>query len=209
MDKCDASTAKPMGLCIDQGTVVNNKLESTYGGIVVVYATGGMVASAIEKGDLGITINKTHTKMTVDISNQFQLQTFIEWAKEEKASVFQTHLFVYKDSVRIIENPNEVIKKKSRRFLAVCKESDGSISHYIINHPNASSLYQSVKMTMDYLKDVENVTQIMFMINLDTGCQNFYNVYRPNGDVYNDHYFKGESNFTVNQAANLLTYYYE
>lgn len=209
MDKCDATIAKPMGLCIDDGNVVNNKLESSYGGIIVVYATGGMVASAIEKGDLNITNSKTHAKLTIDVRNQFQKQSFLEWAKEEKATVFQTHLFVYKDSMRIIENPNELVKNAPRRFLAVCKEEDGSVSHYIVNLPTASTLYEGVRKAKDYLKNIEDVAQIVFMINLDTGCQNFFNIYNPNGNIKQETNFNGDMKLTVNQAANLLAYYFE
>ncbi len=209
MDLCDASIAKPMGLCIDDGNIVNNKIENTYGGIVVVYATGGMVASAIEKGDLNITNSKTHSKMTIDVRNQFQKQAFIDWAKEEKATVFQTHLFVYKDSLRLIENPNERMKNAPRRFLAVCKEEDGTVSHYIVNLPRASTLYQGVVKAKEYLKNIEDVTQIVFMINLDPGCQNFYNVHNSDGSKKLESNFNGDPNLTINQAANLLAYYYE
>lgn len=208
MNNCDASKATPMGLCIDDGNVVNNKLEA-YGGIIVVYATGGMVASALEKGDLGVSNSKTHEKMTLDVRNPYQKQKFIDWAKEERATVFQTHLFIYKDSLRIIENPEEHIKNAARRFLAVCKEEDGSVAHYIINLPTASTLYQGVVKARDYLKNLEDVSQIVFMINLDTGCQNFYNIYNPNGTLKNEKNFMGDNNFTVNKAANLLTYYFE
>lgn len=207
MDKCEASVARPMGLCIDDGNIVNNKIEKNYGGIIVVYATGGMVASAIERGDINITNSKTHEKLSIDVRNPFQKQKFIDWAKDEKATVFQTHLFIYKDSLRIIENPDERIKNAPRRFLAVCKEGKGTVSHYIINLPTASTLYQGVLKAQDYLKNTEDVSQIVFMINLDTGCQDFYNIYNPNGSLMREKNFSGEK--TINQAANLLAYYFE
>jgi hypothetical protein len=208
MDNCTASIAKPMGLCIDDGNIVNNKVEDGYGGLIVVYATGGMVASAVEKGDLTIK-DKTKGNVTINIKNLFQKEQFISWAKEERATVFQTNLFIYKDSVRLIENPNEKQKDAARRFLAVCKEEDGTVSHYVVNLPTASTLYQGVKKAKDYLKNIEDVAQIVFMINLDTGCQNFYNVFNSDGSRKSERNFTGDQNLTLAQTANLLAYYFE
>lgn len=208
MDNCLASIAKPMGLCIDDGNVVNNKVEDSYGGLIVVYATGGMVASAVEKADLTIK-DKTRGSVTINIKNSFQKEQFINWAKEERATVFQTHLFVYKDEIRVFQNPNEKITNAPRRFLAVCKEEDGSVSHYIINLPYASTLYQGVVKAKDYLKNIEDVAQIVFMINLDTGCQNFYNVFNSDGSRKSERNFNGDPDLTLNETANLLAYYYE
>ncbi len=47
------------------------------------------------------------------------------------------------------------------------------------------------------------------MINLDPGCQNFYNVNNFDGASKMESNFTGDPNMTVNQAANLLAYYYE
>ncbi len=85
--------AKPMGLCIDDGRFVNNRIESGYGGLVIVYATGGMVASALEKGDLSVK-DKTRGNVTLDIRNPFQKEQFIIWAKEKELPFFK-HIYLF------------------------------------------------------------------------------------------------------------------
>ena len=205
MTDCIASIASPVGLCIDNGVVVNENLSDNLDGLVIVYATGGAVATNLKVGDLSITY-QNGTKKTVDIKNNaFQRAEFIKWAKDLSATVFQTHLFVYKDNITISPfNSSSVIAP--RRFLAVCRIG-GEIVHYIINLPFSASLYNGSIKAYNYLKKYEDVTEVTFMINLDPGCQNIYQVYNKNGTISNDSNFKGD--VSIINAANLLVYYYE
>jgi hypothetical protein len=51
---------------------------------------------------------------------------------------------------------------------------------------------------------VENLT---FIINLDTGCQDVFEFYKPNGAVDRRKGFSGTAQ--LNQSTNLIVYYYE
>ena len=206
MDNCDANSAYPVGLCIDQGRVVNsNLMDGKLDALAIVYATGGMVASDLDSGKLKI-VTKDNGSKTLDIRNSpFQKAEFMKWATDMEATVFQTHLFVYEDKIMMGTNSSQTMQP--RRFLAVCKEDDGSISHYLINLPTASTIYNGVKKAYRILKEWEEVNQIVFMLNLDTGCQDVLSVFDLKGTPYRDDLLKGGT--PISNSVNLLAYYYE
>lgn len=203
MSTCEAYSAKPVGLCIDNGRVVNESLEDKMDGLIIVYATGGLVSTNLKNGNLTITL-ADNTKKTVDIrNNPYDRALFIKWAKEQQATVFQTHLFVSDNTVSIANNSSSVTA--SRRFLAVCKKGS-DIFHYIINLPTASTLLDGTNKAYNYLTKYENVT-VSFMINLDTGCQDVLRLYDKDGVENSSKNFRGQ--LDPSAAVNLLVYYFE
>lgn len=203
MTDCLASIAKPVGLCIDNGNVVNYDLKENLDGLAIVYATGGMVASNLKNGDL--TVSGAGGKKTLDIRNVFQKQEFIKWAQENSATVFQTHLFFYGNKLTIGSNSSQ--EKRERRFLAVGKDDSGDVKHYLVNLSGANTLYQATLKVSKYLQEYEDVENLIFLINLDTGCQDVFETYKPTGAVEKRKGFSGKAPIT--QATNLIVYYYE
>lgn len=203
MTECDANIAIPVGLCIDNGKVVNNKLDEKLDGLAIVYPTGGMVATNIKNKDL--TINDAGVKKTLDISNAFERQEFIKWAQNNSATVFQTHLFFYSNKLTIATNSSP--NKRERRFLAVGKDDSGDVKHYMVNLSGANTLYQATLKVSKYLQEYEDVENLIFLINLDTGCQDVFETYKPTGAVDTRKGFSGKAPIT--QATNLIVYYYE
>jgi hypothetical protein len=207
MNSCEfPSLASPIGLCIDQGNVVNsNLLRDKLDALAIVYATGGMVATNLVDGNLKITYPDKSTK-TVDIRNDaYGKIEFIKWATDEEATVFQAHLFVYEDKLKLGTNADATMA--TRRFLAVCKEANDQIAHYVINLPTEATLYKGATKAFRILKELEEVKQIVFMINLDTGCQNVFNAFDEAGGQHSNPLLKGDR--PINSAINLLAYYYE
>lgn len=203
MSTCDVYSAKPVGLCIDNGRVVNESLEDKMDGLIIVYATGGLVSTNLKNGNLTITL-ADNTKKTVNIrNNPYDRAEFIKWAKEQQATVFQTHLFVSDNTVAIANNSSTVAA--SRRFLAVCKKGT-DIFHYIINLPAPSTLLDGTNKAYNYLTKYENVT-VSFMINLDTGCQDVLRLYNKDGIENTSKNFRGQ--LDPSAAVNLLVYYFE
>lgn len=204
MTYCESSIAKPVGLCIDRGTLVNNTLVDNLDGLAIVYATGGIAVSNLKDGDLTVTTTD-NKKKTLDLKNAFQRAEFIKWAAENEATVFQTHLFCYKNELKVYSNGST--DKRERRFLAVCKDDSGVVYHYIVNLSGWNTIYDaSVKVTK-FLKDTEEMGNIVFLINLDTGCQNVFEVKKPDGSTDTREAFKADKD--LSQAVNLLVYYYE
>ena len=203
MTDCQANIAVPVGLCIDNGNVVNFNLKPDLDGLLIVYPTGGIVASNLKNGDL--SISTTNGKRTLDIRNSMQRQEFLSWAKDNLATVFQTHLFYFGNKIQIA--PNSSPDKRERRFLAVGKDTSGEVKHYLINLSGANTLYQATLKVSKYLQDFEDVSNLTFLINLDTGCQDVFEFYKTNGSLDTRKGFSGKSPIT--QATNLIVYYYE
>jgi len=206
MNMCETPAyATPIGICIDQGKVVNEDLVyDRLDALAIVYATGGMVVSNLKAGNLRVTGKEGNASVYDIRKSAYHKSLFVDWAQVNEATVFQTHLYVFEDKIMITSNGSST--KASRRFLAVCKYSGNSICHYIINLPVASTENEGVRKAYRILKEGEGVEQIVFMINLDTGCQNVFNFYR-NGSLETNSLLKGSE--SISSAINLLAYYYE
>ncbi len=204
MTTCEVSTANPVGICIDNGIPVNETIEDDMDGLVVVYATGGMVVSNLKDGDLTVT-NKDGSKSVLNIRNAFQRSVFFKWASENSATVFQTHLFYFKNKTLVFPNGSNALRE--RRFLAVGKKADGSIRHFLVNLSGANTLYNATNKVVNYLKSYEDVIDLIFLINLDTGCQDVYHVNKSDGTKNTSKGFYGQQ--SLYNATNLIVYYYE
>jgi hypothetical protein len=185
----------PVGLTIDNGVIVNQTLED-FDGLIIVYATGGVVATNLENGDLNIP-----GIGTLDIKNSYyDKQTFLKWATDNQATVFQTHLFVYKNEL-LPGIDNDVVRE--RRFLAV-GNSGATKVHAIVNSPLKTTLRDGASRTLKFLNEYKGMS-VIFMINLDPGAQNVFFLYDEFGNESD--VIKGT--LPIEHAANLLVYYYE
>lgn len=203
------SYGTPVGLTIDNGKLVNKNLGKDYNGnpfdgLIIVYATGGIVATDLRKGDLTLQGGGIASGRKFDIRNNWQDRNdFIAWAQEQEATVFQTHLLVYKNQLAIGYNGSS--KSQERRFLAVGKDkSSGDLCHVILNLPEYTALYNGAVRAKKFLNDTGNM-EITFMINLDTGYQDVCFLYNKDASV--NTLIHGQK--SLEYAVNLLAYYYE
>jgi hypothetical protein len=204
MTECDATIARPVGLCIDNGVLVNNAIKDNLDGLAIVYATGGMAVSNLKDGDLSIT-NADGTRENLNLRNAFQRTRFINWAKDNEATVFQTHLFYYKNNVEVFYNASPELRE--RRFLAVGKDSDGTIRHFLVNLSGFNTIYNATIKVSNYLKSDEDIEDLIFLINLDTGCQDVFQLKTKVGGVDNRSGFSGKA--SLSESTNLIVYYSE
>lgn len=201
MSNCDGYNATPVGLTIDNGVVVNRTLED-FDGLVIVYATGGVVATNLEDKDLTVQGgNISGVKLDLK-GNSLHRNQFIKWCKDKEATVFQTHLLVYKNELKFGRNASR--SSRERRFLAVGYDDDGQVVHCIVHSPENTSLYEGSKRVLKFLNDFKEM-DVTYMINLDTGCQDIFELRNSNGSKNNT--MRGRK--SIRDAANLLTYYYE
>ncbi|MFM7021131.1 MAG: hypothetical protein ACKOXC_10065 [Aquirufa sp.] len=199
------NTVLPVGICVDNGKVINKSTEANLGGLAMVYASGKIQVENLKNNS--ITIRQRNGSTTsLNLADPFDKNLFFKWAEDVRATVFQTHLFAYKNQLLIGQNANNY--KDYRRFLAVCTTSSGELVHYIINLPFNSTILEGSSKAIDYLKNIENVKDIAFIINLDTGAQNTLFSYHPKtGTPLPNPNFSGTK--TLKDAINLIAYYYE
>lgn len=200
MSSLDQSTAGIVGLTIDNGKVINLKLKTDgLDAFVVVYPNG-----EIEVKDLGegtITFSGTGEDKSFDMTKENFVARFIDWAKENKLTVFQTHLLGKDNVLKVGSNcsPDEA----ERRFLIVAENSRKERYHFIIHKPTPSTLYDGSKAVLEYIKSRRY--KVLSMINLDTGAQDVFGFYSSSGNKST----KLQGKLDINKARNLIVYYFE
>ncbi len=202
MDNFDPKLAGPVGLTIDNGIIVNKRIAD-FDGLVIIYATGGIVATNLKDKNLTVQ-GGSISGIPLDIKgNAFHFDEFLKWCKDNEATVFQTHLLVYKNKLKI-SSFNSSPDPRERRFLAVGTDEEGNLVHCIVHSPQYTTLYEGSKQVLNFLNEFKELN-VTYMINLDTGAQNVFSLYNSDGKI--DPTVKGT--IPVNDAINLLVYYYQ
>jgi hypothetical protein len=202
MDNYDSKLARPVGLTVDNGIVVNKGIAD-FDGLVIVYATGGVVATNLKDKNLTVQ-GGSISGIPLDIKgNAYHFNEFLKWCEENGATVFQTHLLVYKNTLKI-SSYNSSSKSQERRFLAVGNDAEGNLVHCIVHSPEYTTLYEGSKRALNFLNEFKEM-DVMWMINLDTGVQDVFSLYDSDGKI--NPTIKGK--LTVSEAINLLVYYYQ
>lgn len=187
----------PTGITVDNGKLVNRSLRDDMDALVIVYATGGIVVSDIDNGDL--YINKLGKKL--NIRDRDDKYDFIDWAEEEQATVFQSHLLAYKNQLRIGTNSDR--DKARRRVMVLVTNRNNEVYHVFFNIREEVRLYDISESLLNYL--TQRNFNVIAMVNLDTGSYDIMEVYDEQNDIVSG--IKGDPNFSVRKATNLITYY--
>ncbi|MEQ1747513.1 MAG: hypothetical protein ABMA02_18935 [Saprospiraceae bacterium] len=189
------------GLTIDNGVVVNESLIcDKMDALVIVYASGGIAVSDLRVG--GLSVSGIPRKLNL-CSSSTDLDDFIEWAKEEGATVFQTHLLAYKNEVKV-KRATSSKTVRERRFLAVGKDESGKYVHVIVHNPDQTTLYDGTEKVLRFLREFKDM-DVTFMINLDTGAQDVFELHNPDCSVNST--IKGQK--PPSAAVNILAYYFK
>ena len=187
----------PTGLTVDNGKVVNRNYRDDMDGLVIVYATGGIVVSDIEEGNLWLQ----SIERRVDAKESADRTALISWARQEEATIFQTHLLAYRNELRIDSRGRT--EKAERRMLALAIDEKGEVIHILFNIQEDVYLYDISRDILSYLQEKE--MNVVAMLNLDTGWYNILEVYDKDGDKYDR--MQGDKPLT--KATNMVAYYYE
>ena len=193
---------KPVGLTIDNGVIINESLHNDMDGLVIVYATGGVVASNLEDKDLTVQ-GGSISGVKLNLFNSLHKTSFVKWCEDRKVSIFQTHLLIYKDELQI-SSVNSDQSKRERIFLAVGNDEDGNLVHCVINSPEFTTLYEGTKRVKQFLNEFKEM-EVIFMINIDPSSHGIFEVFNQNGTQ--NEFISGSQQ--ISRAYNLLVYYYE
>ena len=191
------------GLTIDDGRIVNNSLiNNRMDGLLIVYATGGIVAVNLKDCDLTIDGNNGRKydlrKSAIDLAD------FMSWAMKNNATVFQTHLLVYKNKL-LVSDTNSSPGTMPRRLLVVGHDTLGNIVHIIVNSADQATLYKAAASVYNIIAEQKLLKDIAFMINCDSGIGDVARVFHQNKSLDSD--FEGRAG--VENAYSLLAYYWE
>lgn len=199
------NTALPVGICVENGKIINKTVEKNLGGLSMVYPSGRIIVQNLNDKFISVT-QKNGGQQKLDLNDPFDKSIFFKWAEDVHATIFQTHLFAFQNRYLVGNNSNNF--KDLRRFLASCTNEKGEAIHYVLNLPFNTTILEGSKIVLTYLKNTERVKDIHFLINLDTGAQNCLITYNPkNGQPLENPNFSGTKQ--IKEAINLLAYYYE
>ncbi|MCP4176157.1 MAG: hypothetical protein GY756_00145 [bacterium] len=192
------ATAKPVGLCVDNGVILNRTPEIVMDGLVVI-CNGGSQIGAIAVVDLDKKAIKCEIGENYEYyhprESAMDRMKFLEWSANNGLSIFQAHL-VYSEKKTSLENsrPLDYGHKRERRFLAICKKN-GVVHHVVVDASDALYLNLSAKYAKAVL-DKEGY-DIMYILNLEPNILHAYD----GNDLIN---LKSK---TIEKSSNLLIYY--
>lgn len=195
------SNSPPLGICVDNGRIVNRNIDESMDGLVIVY-NGGAQAGGIAVINLDkekVNVNQGG-RASYDLRDYSDRNAFLNWAASQDATVFQTQLMYSKSYGRGFSRSNLTYGEQAeRRFLAICMKR-GVVYHIVIDHPESDYLNRAAERVIDYLRDEEGY-ELFGFFNLDTGGKNVMRAY----DDRDREVDNGPTE--VNEATNLLVYY--
>ncbi|GAB3959466.1 hypothetical protein GCM10028805_55640 [Spirosoma harenae] len=161
------SEANPVGLCVDNGTIVNRTPNDNMDGMVILYNNGA------QDGGMAVVDMDVHPIKTPDGSynprtSPVDRVNFLTWAQKNGLSLFQTQLVYSSDRSPCF--PLNYGPKRERRFLAICKKA-GVIHHVIVDAPDPLELNVSSRYAKSVLES--NGLAVSYILNLETGGHNF------------------------------------
>jgi hypothetical protein len=191
----------PVGVTVDNGKIVNRNYDDDMDGLVIVYATGGIAVSNIDNGDLYLDA----LGRKVDIRNVKDRGDFLNWAVSQNATVFQTHLTIFKNQLQCYYSSSD--GNTRRKSLVLAKNSNGELFHIIFYFKDSGhTLYNASKMTLSYLRG--KGMDVIAAINLDTGDYDIINTGSSVKDCSGNS-ITGTRNAYRKNLTNMLTYSYE
>lgn len=190
---------KPQGLTIDNGNIVNRNIDTALDALVIVEAVGGVRVADLDKPSSDC-INLVSINKSVNPRNSSnEKNIFINWAKQENATVFQTNLMYFKNEKKFGDESERAL----RRIFVI--GYDGSeVVHIIFNINRSVSLTNISEEIYRYLKNERNF-RVIGVLNFDTGSYDIFQGFYQNGNE--DDKLRGTVN--VNSAVNLMVYYYD
>ena len=190
----------PVGLCVDNGKIVNRTPVNDMDGFVIIYnggeQQGGVAVTDLRKNCVKYQSgNDSHYFCPRNGGSTFD---FLNWGEKEGLTLFQTQL-VYSIDNGGLFGDFSYGSKRERRFLATCKKN-GYIHHSIINTTSELTLSTSAyyaKKALEY-----HGYDVMFILNLDVGDQDVFYVKSGNSLVK----YGGKD---ISASNNMIVYYYE
>lgn len=194
-----SSSANLVGLTMDYGNVVNNTLiTDRLHALVVVYPNGNIDVTNL--GDNSQSFSGSGEEVTFNVANN--KSKFIDWGKDNKLTIFQTHLLAYENELLIGNNSSTT--KRERRFHIIASKNEKEVQFIIdINVQNSATLYDATSRTLNYLKS--KGYSVKSIVNLDTGFQDVFRFFNYDGSLSE----KLKTEKDIHDARNLIVYYYQ
>lgn len=189
------SSHQPEGFTTENGNIVNPVMMPDRDGLAMI-SEGGINVLDLKNNRFllpgaGLPINNP-------LDSLLAYAQLLDWCKNKHATIFQTHLLAYSDTLRI--DPQKAKPDiRERRILALASDKN-NVYHIIFNVTQQCNLAQITSEIFGLLK-THNL-KVEAVLNLDVGKYNILNVYDDGGKLIQD--LQGPVD--INQATNLLVY---
>ncbi|GAB3959431.1 hypothetical protein GCM10028805_55540 [Spirosoma harenae] len=190
------SYASPVGLCVDNGTIVTRTPNDDMDGMVIVYNGGGQ-EGGVAVVDMDVNPVRAGSVSYNPRTNSTDRVNFLNWGQQNGLTLFQTHLVYSSDRSTNFANMYYG-NKRERRFLAVCKRG-GIVHHVIVDAPDPLELNVSASNAKTVLESEGFL--VSYIMNLDTGAKNILYGYESYLKDYKP------STAKIEEATNLIVYY--
>ncbi|RYZ00279.1 MAG: hypothetical protein EOO11_02095 [Chitinophagaceae bacterium] len=203
------SDAIPVGLCVDNGSIVNRSPHSDMDGMVIVYnggaQQGGVAVVDMDYNNVKVQdpLGSSNTVSYAPRSSASDRVNFLNWGEKNGVTLFQTQLVYSSDRSSNFSNPTYG-NKRERRFLAICRKG-GVVHHVVVDAPGSLELNLAASKAKGVLE--YDGFSVLYILNLDTGCKNLLH-------AYNGSYLENISPSTgctptptLENATNLIVYY--
>ncbi|MBX2932006.1 MAG: hypothetical protein KF781_08685 [Chitinophagaceae bacterium] len=191
----NSGDVKPDGFTVENGDLRNAVLLHDRQGLALFSNTG--VRAINLKSNIRLPNGNT---LESPFNSLLAYSKLLKWCKDNKATVFQTHLLAYGDSI-LISPSKAPPQQRERRLLALFSDKNGNVIHSIFD---ITSPYDLALITQEIFNIIASRgLKVEGILNLDTGAYNILNIFDENGSLLTD--VIGPVN--VSSATNLVVYY--
>jgi hypothetical protein len=186
---------KPDGFTVENGQLSNAVLLPDRQGLAIFYEDG--IRAINLRSDIRMPGGEV---LESPLKNVLAYSKFLSFCKEKRATVFQTHLLAFGDSI-LISSTKAPSLQRERRLLALCSDRKGNVTHVIFDIP---AKYELALIT----KEVYNIIssrglKVEGILNLDTGSYDILNVFDEAGNILAN----VQGPVSITEATNLIIYY--
>jgi len=186
----------PVGLTIDKGVIVNVSIKHDMDGLVIVTRSGDLYIFTLDMHMFQLPLGGP--KILNPLNNLIAFSELLEWAKQNKVTLFQSHMFAYNNQVTMSPTRSDP-RLRERRLLTLCSDPKTGKEYQVIF--NLTSTYTQYTASQEILSIMKNHNKkVEGIINLDTGTFNIMQIF----DVYGKVIKSAPNN--IEEAANLLVF---
>ena len=187
---------QPEGLTVENGNIVNAVMMRDRHGLVLV-SNQGMNVINLKNDNFRLPRSKT---IINPLNSLLAYSELLNWCKHSNATIFQTQLLAYGDSV-LISAEKAKTQLRERRLLTLVSDNKTHEIHHIIF--NITESYNLAIIAQEVYKIVKSRNKkVEAILNLDVGAYDILKVFDDNGNELS--IVKGTQQ--ISKATNLIIY---
>jgi hypothetical protein len=196
----------PYGLYVNNGRIISDNFETTGYDGVLCFSEHEITFSDLKDKKINTISCGDKSSIRVNPKNKKSKNRFLTWAKNCSATVLQVPLLYYnkqfhQDTIRHNTYPT------AHRIWAIGKDNQGKTHHFLLYYSTIEETRIVARQAYQFLTTGREITDLLFMTKLKTGCQDIFEVRKENGSIDTRDCFNGTTD--ISYASNLLVYYYE